>query len=502
MKIMRNFSAACLAAIIAFSCSQISSSARGLSDAGSPLAQAIPNWQNLDLEKDGVFGISTEKAYSQLLQNRKATNTTVAVIDSGMDTTQEDLKPVLWTDSADGSHGLSYIFNETGKEDFIPMMETEKDSGQYRKILGDYNLHVTRLQTFINKLSFTKKILDQILKNMGKEVLSISDFKIYQPRNADESAVVQQVLSRIPLYPMFDSLRYHEVDKLLEQAEYHIRHGLRRDKKPDSHADSEAKRVGMLSDDISPDPLGLVTDPNVSPWHGTHMAGIIAAVRNNGKGINGVADHVRIMMLKLNNNIREMRNDNLAMAISFAVDHGARIISMSFGKAFSWHREKVDKAVQYAMSKGVLIVHSAGNDGMNLGADGNAFFPSATYLGGGVAPAWITVGASGFLDDSTLAAPFSNYGYKTVDVFAPGEQITSIIPHSGTATWDGTSVATPIVAGLAALIMEYYPRLSAIQVKDIIMKSVVKRPFLKDKCVSGGIVNAYDALKLAAKLNP
>jgi len=120
------------------------------------------------------------------------------------------------------------------------------------------------------------------------------------------------------------------------------------------------------------------------------------------------------------------------------------------------------------------------------------------YLDGGVAPTWITVGASGYRDDSTLAAPFSNYGGKSVDVFAPGVQITSTMPHSGLASWDGASEATPIVAGLAALIWTYYPQLTAVQVKDIIMKTVVKRDALKNKCLSGGVVNAYDALELAA----
>jgi subtilisin family serine protease len=255
---------------------------------------------------------------------------------------------------------------------------------------------------------------------------------------------------------------------------------------------------GGINADISNDALGLTTDPFGSA-HGTHMAGIIAAVRNNGKGINGIDDNARIMMLKLFGNIREMRNDDLAPAIRYAVDHGARIISMSFGKTFSWHREAVDSAVRYAMARGVLLIHSAGNNGMNLDADSNSFYPSPVYLDGGVAPAWITVGASGYQDDSTLAAPFSNYGHRSVDVFAPGVQITSTIPHSGLASWDGTSEAAPVVAGLASLIWTYYPRLTAVQVKEIILRTVVKREVLKDKCLSGGVVNAYNALALAAE---
>jgi hypothetical protein len=140
-------------------------------------------------------------------------------------------------------------------------------------------------------------------------------------------------------------------------------------------------------------------------------------------------------------NIREMRDEDLANAIRFAVDHGARIISMSFGKTFSLHKPAVDEAVRYAMSRNVLLVHSAGNNGMDLDAAGNSFYPSPKYTGGELAQSWITVGASGYTDDGNLAATFSNYGHMSVDVFAPGVQLTSILPHRG---WPpGTVPAKP-----------------------------------------------------------
>lgn len=452
---------------------------------------ATPNWQNLDLEKDGVPGISTGKAYSQLLGDKKAETTIVAVLDSGIDTTQEDLRPVLWTDSADGSHGRNYILQERGKEDFIPMLGIGSESPGYQRTLNDYNLHVTRLSDFIRQLKASKWILERIRVNIGKQEPSLADLGNYQPRNEDETRLIGLVLDRMPAYSDFDSFRFAEVDHLLELGQYHLEHALNR--APELGIDSV-----FSNKDVSNAPLGLVSDPNAAPEHGTYMASIIAAVRNNGIGIDGIAGHTRIMSLKLFDNIREMRNDNLAAAIRYAAGHGARVISMSFGKTFSWHREVVDSAVRYAMSKGVLLVHSAGNDGMDLDADGNAFFPSPQYQNGGVAPAWITVGASGFRDDTTLVPKFSNYGHKQVDVFAPGVQITGVRPHSGLTTFDGTSQAGAVVAGLAALIMAYYPALTAVQVREIIMRSVVKRSALEDKCISGGIVNAYNALQLAA----
>ncbi len=457
--------------------------------------RASPNWQNLDLQTDGVFGISTEKAYDQLLKNKKTNPVVVAVIDSGIDTLQEDLRPVLWTDPEDGSHGRNFLGPETGKEDFIPMLAGTTTAPGYRKTLDDYNFHVNRLRTYIDQWKEAKKILEQILKNMGKAHPSPEDLKGYQPRNQDERRILDLVLERLPWYPDFDSLKFCESDHLIDLGQYHLDHGLNRNMT--AQGTVRSAQTGGVNSDISNDALGFTADP-AGAEHGTMMSGILAAVRNNGRGINGIDDHARIMMLKLDGNIREMRNDDLAPAIRYAVEHGARVISMSFGKTFSWHREVVDSAVQYAMSRDVLLVHAAGNNGMDLDVDSNSFFPSPVYLRGGVAPAWIEVGASGYRDDSTLAAPFSNFGQRSVDVFAPGVQITSTIPHSGLASWDGTSVATPVVAGLAALIWTYYPQLKAVQVKEIILQSVVKTKWLKNKCKSGGVVNAYNALKLAA----
>lgn len=492
---MRNLILA-FSVVVATSCGSSSSRSSGTLRRSDDLqtlpTQAIPNWQNLDLEQDGVFGISTEKAYAHVLKGLAARPTIVAVLDDGIDTAQDDIRPVLWTDPKDGSHGRNFMGPETGKEDFIPVLEANRSAQEYQITLDDYHLHVKRLEAFISKLNLSKRILDQILKNIGSENPDLGDLRKYQPRNEYEGQVLSLVVNRMPEYPNFKAMKSAELDKLLETANYHLAHGLKMGTTVDNYGED------IADSSVADGALGLLSDPPVPSGHGTMMAGIIAGVRNNGKGINGVADHVQILTVKLFSNIREMRNDNLAIAVRYAVDHGARVISMSFGKQFSWHRPEVDSAVQYAMAKDVLLIHSAGNNGQDIDLETHPFFPSPKYLNGGVAVAWITVGASGLRDDSTLAAPFSNYGHKTVDVFAPGVQITSTLPHSGLAAWDGTSEATPVVAGLAALIREYYPTLTAIQVKEIILKTVTKSRWLREKCVSGGVVNAYNALKLAA----
>jgi subtilisin family serine protease len=239
------------------------------------------------------------------------------------------------------------------------------------------------------------------------------------------------------------------------------------------------------------------------------VAGIIGAVRTNNLGVMGVANDVMIMSVRTVPTGDE-RDKDVANAIRYAASNGAKVINMSFGKGYSFDKKAVDDAVRFAMSKDVLIVHAAGNDNKNTEVDNN--FPTRVYEDKTEAKGWIEVGASGLKDDETLKASFSNYGKTSVDVFAPGVAINSTTPKSTYGEHDGTSMAAPVVTGLAALIRSYYPKLTAAQVKEIIMKSVVKIshnvvikdgdtkkevPFA-DICVTGGVVNAYNALQLAA----
>ncbi len=249
---------------------------------------------------------------------------------------------------------------------------------------------------------------------------------------------------------------------------------------------------------------------NKAAFHGTHVAGIIGAARNNGKGMDGVADNVKIMSLRAVPDGDEHDKD-IALAIYYAVDNGAQVINMSFGKSFSPEKKWVDDAVRYAESKGVLLVHAAGNDAKNLDTTFN--YPSPQLLDNSKPTNWITVGASGDPAAGGLTANFSNYGKNEVDVFAPGVKIYATVPGGNTyQQLQGTSMASPVVAGLAALILEYFPTLSAAQVKYVIEKSSqnpgvkVTNPGddeqvdLSELSRSGGIINAYEAVKLAATL--
>jgi subtilisin family serine protease len=258
---------------------------------------------------------------------------------------------------------------------------------------------------------------------------------------------------------------------------------------------------------------GNVQVSNKSALHGTHVSGIIAASRNNGVGMDGIADNVKIMMLRAVPDGDEHDKD-IALAIRYAVDNGAQVINMSFGKGFSPEKQWVDDAVKYAESKGVLLVHAAGNDAKNVDTTFN--YPSPSYVKDGKrAGNWITVGASGPNNEkpNSLTAGFSNYGKKEVDVFAPGVKIYATVPGGNTyRDLQGTSMASPVVAGVAALILQYFPNLSAQQVKMVIEKSAQKPDFkvknpetqdevsLGDLSKYGGVVNAYEAVKLASTL--
>jgi cell wall-associated protease len=220
---------------------------------------------------------------------------------------------------------------------------------------------------------------------------------------------------------------------------------------------------------------------------------------------------VKIMSVRAVPNGDE-RDKDIANAIYYAVDNGAKIINMSFGKKFSPQKQAVDKAVKYAESKGVLLIHAAGNDSDNLDTESN--FPNKNFASGGQAKTWLEIGASSFGADDEFVGSFSNYGKKSVDLFAPGVQIYSTVPDDKYENLQGTSMACPATSGVAAMIMSYFPDLKASEVKEILKQSTrkfdnlkVSKPGSKEEQVlfsdlsnTGGLINAYEAVKLAATM--
>jgi len=499
-----------------------------------------PNWQNLDLKNDGVLGISTERAYTELLKGKKSTKVIVAVIDGGVDVNHEDLKEIIWnnpkeiagnnTDDdkngyTDDVHGWNFIGSGKGnvhydnteltrllKKDWMKFAYANPDvlKGEELKAYNDhekYKNELTKQRDEANRslqnVAGFKRALEATQRAMGIANPTIKDFIDFTPQTDRDLNVKLTVLKYLYNYKDYKEFKKDMIDDAYtfhnERLNYHLNMDYEsRDTVGDNYTNSNERFYGNND----------VAGPDAD--HGSHVAGIIGAVRNNALGIKGVADNVAIMSVRTVPNGDE-RDKDVANAIRYAADNGAKVINMSFGKPYSWDKKVVDEAVKYAMSKDVLIIHAAGNDNENT--EEKVFYPNRNYEDkSGTADAWIEVGASGFRADKTLKASFSNYGKTTVDVFAPGVAIYSTTPGSTYANHEGTSMAAPVVSGLAALIRSYYPKLTAVQVKDIILRSVLKIDYkvtykvgekeksiaFKDLCKTGGVINAFSALQMAA----
>lgn len=505
-------------------------------------------WHLLDKQTSGYYGISVEKAYDFVKEkNLKSKPVIVAVIDSGVDTTHEDLRSVLWHNPdeipgngidddkngyIDDVYGWNFLGGRDGRnvetdsweaarvyhslkdkwegKDTSTMKLTKEDRYEYdmwkraeKSVVGD----IDPFEVMMTKNIYKSMVAgDSIIRNdLKKEEYSCNDLQSYVASNS-AAARAKNILSRICLLNDDQEITNTE---FIEELEGEIRKADAVDTPPEDYRGEIVKdNYNDFNDKFYGNNNVMVS--NKSAMHGTHVSGIIGAA-HNGIGVDGIADNVKIMMVRAVPGGDEHDKD-IALAIRYAVDNGAEVINMSFGKSFSPEKNWVDDAAKYAESKGVLLVHAAGNDKQDVDTTSN--YPSPVFLADGKrATNWITVGASGDPQAGGLIGYFSNYGKKDVDVFAPGVKIYSSVPGGNTyQSMNGTSMAAPVVSGLAALILEYFPDLSARQVKMVIEKSAqkpteeVKNPetgemvSMSELSKSGGIINAYEAIKLASTL--
>ena len=514
------------------------------------------DWYLKDPETDSVQGISAERAYQTLLKGKPSRTVVVAVVDSGVDIEHEDLKDNLWINEdevagngkdddkngyVDDIHGWNFIggkegnvhadtyevtreyarlkpkyenveekdVNKKNRAEYEYWKEVkakyERDSkfskDQYEQYLEQYQLYTNAFMS----IHYYDSLLQQTL---GQPVTKSSLASVTSSNDTIEFA--KQTLSRILESVEGDvevSVFLQELAGYIDQLKDGVHHY---ETAVEYGYNTEFNSRTIVGDNPS-DPTERYYGNNdvegPDPNHGTHVAGIIAANRTNDIGVKGIADNVKIMSVRAVPNGDE-RDKDVANAIRYAVDNGAHIINMSFGKGFSPHKEIVDKAVKYAESKGVLLVHAAGNDGDNLDEEPN--FPNKTYASGGHAATWLEIGASSWGADENFVASFSNYGKKSVDLFAPGVQMASTTPNDTYETAQGTSISAPATSGVAAIIMSYFPHLKGQQVKEILRESTrkydglkVTKPGSQDEVPfqqlssSGGTVNAYEAVKLA-----
>ncbi|MEI5983594.1 MULTISPECIES: S8 family peptidase [Sphingobacterium] len=509
--------------------------------------KAPANWFNLDHQKDGAMGISTDKAY-ELLKGRKASPVIVAVLDGGVDIHHEDLKDVLWKNKKeipgngkdddgngyiDDVYGWNFLGNAKGENvdhdnlevtrliriyepkyisvlPSTPLSEKERrEFVAYQKMVTDYTSKMDEAAFGKQNYVRIKESLEAIVKGIGKDpkAITAADLDAFPNPNNNQKNIIRiakKEMEKGSFEKFFEDIK-EGATYFSDQVDYHLNKGF--DPRP---------LIGDTYDDASERHYGNADVKGPDADHGTHVAGIIGAKRKNNLGIDGVSDQVQIMSVRVVPNGDE-RDKDVANAIRYAVDNGAKVINMSFGKGYVYNKKTVDEAVKYAESKDVLLVHAAGNDSKNVDVEKNypmKYFTDSVDAIIGEAKNWITVGATAWKVDADLLAEFSNYGYRSVDVFAPGVKIYSTMPESKYKDMDGTSMAAPVVSGLAALIRAYYPSFTAEEVKQVIMNSVTKidqkvkvkgesgnkRVYLDEISVSGGVVNAYKAIVEADKL--
>lgn len=501
--------------------------------APAALAQApVPtDWHLLDTA-DGVVGVSAAQAYA-MLAGRTASPLVVAVIDSGVDAAHPDLAPVMWTNPGetagngldddengyvDDVHGWGFLGGADGRNVQYESLEIARlvsacrsgaplDASDCAALEADL---AEQRAEYAGQIAQMGPIFSQV--RAADSLLTARFPGVYDQSNAatldaDSDPAVQQAQMMLGMLAA-NGATVEDLQAFEDQISSRLNYGLNpdfsaRDIVGDDPLDTAQRAYGNAD----------VTGPDAS--HGTGVAGLIAAVRGNGLGIDGVAPNtadaqpVRIMALRAVPDGDE-RDKDVANAIRYAVDNGARIINMSFGKSFSPQKGAVDEAVRYATERGVLLVHASGNSGEDLEpAAGHDNFPTAFYDDGEHSATWLEIGASAS-DRAALAAPFSNYGTTRVDLFAPGAQVTSLAPGGGVQTADGTSFASPVTAGVAALVMAYFPDLTAADVRQILVDSAVRyadaevgRPGDGETVrfgtlsVTGGVVNAAEAVRLA-----
>lgn len=511
------------------------------------------NWHLLDARSDSFHGISLNNAYS-FLKGKKNSTVIVAVIDSGIDTTHEDLKNILWRNPkeipgngidddnngyTDDIYGWNFLGGKDGRNIKTESVEASRIYHKYKQKFTNNSLDTSKF-TIQDKEEFelwkksvgllqTKKedemevmFLDMAVKSVKKQegvlkeemktdTFTISEVENFIPSTMNGKRAKMGYLTFMKMIQIeneenntdiFSQLQdYLNQKKKILQAKENVPQNYRQEIIKDNYYDLNDRFYGN-NDVMGP-----------TPMHGTHVSGIIAAQRNNGVGIDGIAEHVKIMMIRAVPDGDEYDKD-IALAIRYAVDNGAKIINMSFGKNLSPEKNWVDDAIKYAESKDVLVIHAAGNDSVNN--DSATTYPNPHLnKGNRIVSNFITVGAC---TDPKISneyiAEFSNYGKQSVDVFAPGVKIYSTLPgHNTYGFQKGTSMAAPVVSGIAALIRSHFPILSASEVKYAIEKSIMQdsgllitkpgtheKVSMKDLCSTGGFVNAYSAIKLAATL--
>jgi cell wall-associated protease len=525
LKNMKNLRTACwsIALTLLLSIStQAQNSTAFAAKKGKLTEEQLKRWSHLDLEKDSIPGMSVDRVYADLIKNKVGKKVIVAVIDSGVDIEHEDLKSVVWTNKkeiagngkdddkngyVDDINGWNFLGN-SGLEnlEMTRILKNPDDGSEtYKRAKADYEKMYQENLQGKQQVDFIFKANQTIKDYLKKDNYTLEEVTAIESTDATINRSKQVMMSVIgQAGPSFNEDLNDYKDQVYNMLNYNL------------NKDFDGRKVlGDNPNDLSTKSYGnnIVFGPDKKgALHGTHVAGIIAQSRNNNLGGDGIAQNVEIMAIRAVPDGDEYDKD-IALSIRYAVDNGAKVINGSFGKSYSPQKQWVYDAIKYAESKDVLIVHAAGNDAKDIDVEYN--FPNdSDDKKTEFASNLITVGALNYEYGTAIMAPFSNYGKLNVDVYAPGMKIYATTPNNSYKYEQGTSMASPNVAGVAALIRSYFPNLKAKQVKYILMNSGTPidspvevggdpkdtRPF-NQLSSSGRIVNAYNAFKMAEKMS-
>ncbi len=505
-------------------------------------------WHHQDLKEDSIPGVSLNKAYKELLKDKKGQEIIVAVLDSGFDINHEDLKDNIWVNKdenpnnnidddkngyIDDIHGWNFLGNKNGENiiysnfEFVRFIRKykpyfkDRDTTNfsindrelfktYKKALIDYKSNITELEDdkkYIVKFERDQNKAKQVLLNYFPDGnYTVED--IYKIDVKGDEELKKHLINRIKaLYHNLDDLWIMSFKKDITSRENY-----KLDLKYDSRQIIEDNLENINNKYYgNNDIIGDLTIES----HGTNVSGLIAANRNNDIGIKGISNNIKIMPLRVIPQGDEYDKD-IALAMRYAVDNGAKIINMSFGKEYSMNTKLVLDAIKYADKNHVLIVSAAGNEALDI--DVNNYYPNDCILNTKteVANNFIKVGSTSHNLDNTIYSSFSNYGKMNVDLFAPGDNIHTTSPKNKYETNGGTSFSSPIVSGIAALTWSHYPKITVSEMKKILIQSgnsynieveieqqdgTKKMVPFSELSKSGKIVNAYNALLMAEEIN-
>ena len=490
------------------------------------------SWGHLDLATDSIPGMSVERAY-KFLEGKKGKIVVVGVVDSGTDIKHKDLKDVIWVnpkeiaengidddkngyvDDINGWNFLGNIYKENAESERILKNPKLVDEAIYKivkeahyKKVEEAKKSKMRFEQILQSVTYADNSISKYLKNKSYTKEDVIAIKTENDTLMQSLNIAKQMFSFG--LPSLDVAKTELTKEITRSTDLLDRVNLKtnyRNILGDNPQDFTNKNYGNNN------PSHSIKDES----HGTHVSGIIAGIRNNDIGMNGVANNVKIMAVRVVPDGDEYDKD-VALGLRYAVDNGAKIINTSFGKSYSPNKQWVYDAIRYAAEHDVLIVNAAGNDGKNI--DVKRTYPNDSEdLLTEISDNVLTVGAMSYNYNKNLPADFSNYGKINVDIFAPGVQIHSTTPENGYAKFSGTSMAAPSTVGVAAIIRSYYPKLTASQVKHILMNSGTKIDFevvkpgsksinnpkgeivsFSELSVSGRIVNAYNAVRMADRM--